>query len=167
MNKHFLFLSLVISFSTFVSCSPDPEEAEQQATNTQNQLKTIRIEVISELPISNTSAPNTTVVLNSMSLFSAFGQQTISMNTPNHIGLNSITQTFSGASSLNINYTVQRAFYLIDNTLGTALCQCGDVTVKFYADNVLFHTTTKELGGPGSSCSCPDGSTIQETVIVP
>jgi hypothetical protein len=51
MNKILFTISLIVILSILNSCSPDAEVTEQQSINTQNQLKTIRIEAISEYAI--------------------------------------------------------------------------------------------------------------------
>lgn len=168
MNKLLISLSTVIIITTFNSCSSDADEAEQQSINAQNQMKTIRLEVISEVPIGSQS--NT--IVDQLYVQSIGGISQLNSTVPNQVGQNTITQTFTAAPSSNLFYALSRINYSVDSNTGIYNCTCGDVTVNIYADNVLFHTVTKEIGGiditsNSIGCPCPDGVGYNTTVIVP
>ena len=166
--KKFLFLISSVILVSFISCSPDADEAEQQSINAQNQLKTIRIELISEIPIDSYS-PNRSDV---MSLNTTSGGGQLSSNVPNQVGQNSITATFTATPSSNIFYSVTRVNGSTDISSGTPVydCICGEITINVYSNDVLFHSVTKELGGgefPPGNCQCPDGFGYYNSIIVP
>lgn len=170
MNKLLFPLSVVLIITTFNSCSPDEDEAEQQSINAQNQMKTIRMELISEVPIGDNSNPSYTSDI--MYLTSSGGVSTLNSTVPNQFGQNTITQTFTAAPSSNLFYYITRLNYFVDSNDGSYNCTCGEITLNIYANDILFHTVTKELGGVDKTvnsvgCPCPDGSMYNSTVIVP
>ena len=160
MNKLISYLSLALIMLTFISCSPDEEEAEQQSTNAQNQLKTIRIEAIAELPISPTTNPSGESVNDLFRIIGA-GSADLFNSVPSSIGQNTIALTYTAAPSSNLYLTVQRLTQTI-SSLGVTY-SCGDVTINVYSNNELFYTTTKEMGGT----TCFDGQSFAFNVIVP
>lgn len=170
-NLNFLLaVSLVLLILS--SCSPDAEEAEQQSENGQNQLKTITIEVISELPIS--TAPPGQTGENYLTLSSGEGgSSALTSTVPNQIGENTVTQSFTAAPSSNIAISLARVNWSANTSTGQWFCYCGDVTINFYSNNELFHSVIKEMGGElinsemGSTCPCPDGYYFSTNVIVP
>jgi hypothetical protein len=166
--KNLLFLLISVVLLTSISCSSDADEAEQQSINAQNQMKTIRLEVISEVPIGSQS--NT--IADQIYVQSSGGISQLNSTVPNQVGQNTITQTFTAAPSSNLFYYLTRLNYSVDSNTGIYNCTCGDITVNIYADNVLFHTVTKEMGGidittNSIGCPCPDGQGYNTTVIVP
>jgi hypothetical protein len=165
--KKLLYLLTSGLIVTLISCSPDADEAEQQSINAQNQLKTIKIELISEVPIGS-SSPNS---YDAMILYATGGGQ-IGSTVPNQVGQNTITSTFTAAPSSNIPYSFARYNYSIDYSSGNPVynCICGEVTINVYSNDVLFHSLTKELGGgdfPAGNCLCPDGIGYSNSIIVP
>jgi hypothetical protein len=167
MNKLLFTLSAILLLTTFYSCSPDADEAEQQSINAQNQLKTIRIDLICDVPIGSSGAD-----VDALGILSTGGSSSLNSTIPNHVGQNTITQTFTAAPSSNLYIDFSRANYYTDSNTGLVNCVCGNVTLNVYADDALFHTVTKEVGGinltSGSvGCPCPDGTGYNITIIVP
>jgi hypothetical protein len=165
--KKLLYLLTSGLIVTLISCSPDADEAEQQSINAQNQLKTIRIELICEVPISSSDAG-----VDVLGIFSTGGSNSLSSTIPNQVGQNTITQTFTALPSSNLYISFSRVNYYTDSSSGLINCVCGDVTLNVYANDALFHTVTKEIGGTdittGSvGCPCPDGAGYNNTIIVP
>lgn len=163
--KSFVGSLTLLTLTLLSSCSPDPEEAEQQSNNAQNQLKTITITVTSDQPISAPPAGWTGQTL--LSLFTLGGQSSLSSQTPNHIGQNEISQTFNGAPSMNCYLQISYLNYKANSDYSQQLNICNNITIKAYADGVLFYNTTKQMGGGLTLESCPDGSSFQTNVIVP
>jgi hypothetical protein len=131
-------------------------------------MKTIKLEVISELPIGSPSDTSG----DQMNVSSAGGNSQLSPTIPYQVGQNTIIQTFTALPSANLYYYVSRLSYIQNPITAETTCNCGDVTINIYANNVLFHTVTKEMGGISISsseatCPCPDGSHYNYTVIVP
>jgi hypothetical protein len=147
------------------SCSPDPEEAEQQSNNAQNQLKSITITVTSDLPIS--AAPAGGNNFNYLTLFTPAGLSSLSSQTPNHIGQNEVSQTFMGAPSMNWQLQISYLNWESNSGASQQLNICSNITIKAYADGVLFYNITKQMGGGTTQPPCPDGSSFQTNIIVP
>lgn len=164
MNKLLFTITSFLVLSTFISCSPDEDEAEQQSINAQNQLKTITVEAVSELSISPPTTMSSQVRYDGFFIYLPVALS-LSNTVPNNIGQNTLITTFTAAPSSNLNFMVQRTNYLQDfaSTPSIITEYCGDVTINLYSNNVLFHTVTKEMGGG----TCPDGVTFTYNVIVP
>jgi hypothetical protein len=169
MNRFVFYLTTILMLSTVISCSTDADEAEQQSINAQNQLKTIKIEVISDLPISEIQTGQSGE--NRFQLVSGGGSTLLMHNVPNQIGENTLVQTFTAAPSSNLGITIYRYNWSANTTTGEWFCFCGDVTINVYSNNVLFHTVTKEMGGAsissGNNCPCSDGHYLNSNVIIP
>jgi hypothetical protein len=164
MNKLLFTISSILALATFNSCSPDEDEAEQQSINAQNQLKTIRIEAISELAIGPPASVSGQYRADYFVIYSLGGTSTLMNSVPNQIGQNTLMQTFTATPSSNLQLSMQRVNTLTDINSGQGeTVYCGDVTMNVYSNNVLFYTVTKEMGGT----TCPDGYAYNYNVIVP
>jgi protein-disulfide isomerase len=164
MNKILFSISSIVILSILNSCSSDAEEAEQQSINAQNQLKTIRIEAISDLPIGPPSTVSTQIRTDYFYVTSLGGTIGLTNTVPNQIGQNTITQTFTTAPSSNLQLVMQRVNTFADVMSGQGQTDyCGDVTINVYSNDVLFFTLTKEMGGT----TCPDSYYYTTNIIVP
>jgi hypothetical protein len=163
--KNLLFLLISVVIVTGISCSPDADEAEQQSINAQNQLVTVKIEVVLDSPI-HTPPDGSSTGQNYLGL-GALTTTTLDANISGNVGQNTISQTFNMAPSSNLIYGVTYLdWYVIEGQLkGIGLC--NQLTLNIYANNELFHTWTKEMGGSMGSSSCSDGHTFNETIIIP
>jgi hypothetical protein len=162
MRKLLCYPSIILILSIFNSCSSDADEVEQQSINAQNQLKTIRIEAISEFPIDYGSEDYFSVTSNSVgvSLLSE-----LTRDVPNHFGENIITQTFTLLPSSNLAIQVKRIDWGWTET--GVWRDCGSMTINIYSENELFHTVTKQMGGEEETSTCGDGTFYSFNVIVP
>ncbi len=167
MIKSLFHTSLFLVLSTFVSCSPD--------IYTQNQVKVITIEAISELPISDDET------VDDFSLYSYYGshenpnESVLSNIEPNQIGESTIGQVFSIPAYTN-PYTstyptlivqVRRRNYRETDNNFEFIHTCGDVTVKIFADGELIQTDTLQMGGHPGYSTCNDMTYRELMVILP
>jgi hypothetical protein len=165
---------ILITYSLFLfgllsSCSPDPEVAEQQSNNAQEQLVTVRIEALLEdpihSPISGAVEGIQMFTLGGASVGGASGS-TLRNDFPSNVGQNSLSQTINLAPSSNLVYGIYYADWCILGS-GSLDFLCNQVTLNIYANDVLFHTWTKEMGGEEGIGTCADGFVFQGNVIIP
>jgi hypothetical protein len=146
------------------SCSPDPEVADQQANNAQDQLVTVRIEALLEDPI-HSPISGAVEGIQMFTLGGASGS-TLRNDFPSNVGQNSLSQTINLAPSSNLVYGIYYSDWCILGS-GSLDFLCNQVTLNIYANDVLFHTWTKEMGGEEGIGTCADGYVFQGNVIIP
>jgi hypothetical protein len=171
MSKLLLYNSLFLILSALTSCSLVEDEPY-----TNSELKGITVEVISELPISNDET------VDYFSVYSYYGnhenvnESVLSNLEPNQIGQNTIVQVFSIPAYTNppsnqlyptVVVQVRRRNYRETDSDFEFIHNCGDVTVKVYADGELFQTDTLEMGGHPGYSSCNDMTYRELFVFVP
>ena len=165
MNKNICFLLSALAFGLFASCSPDPDVADQQSNNAQDQLKVVRLEVNLSNPIHG--LPNGA---SSFQNFLSLNGGGLDGSIPGDIGETTYSSSYSMAPGSNFSHMLWYwDYYYTPNQTPTYLC--NTVTLKIYANDVLFHSETKELGGMGSDAgalgSCENGYSMSGNVIVP
>lgn len=159
--KIYLFILVLLS-----GCSPDPDVAEQQSNNAQNQLVNVRIEAILENPIESPMSNTLEGEGIQMLTLGAVTMTTLRNDFPSNVGQNTLSQTINLAPSGNLGYSVQYwdYYYQINSGYGFS---CNQITLNIYANDVLFHTWTKEMGGNQGIGNCADGYIFQGNVIIP
>ena len=170
-------ITIVIAVFTICSCSPENEEQIEQATTNQSSIKSIRIEVICEMP--DTTMP--TISSNLLSLKSYDGQlfndliddSYISPSSSNSNSQNTLAHTFERTSGEDLSFEVRRYYFSVDSSTGVFDYHCSNVTINIYVNGSLFRTYTKEMGGdsvlmgPLIGSDCSDGFRIVEWFTVP
>ena len=146
------------------SCSPDPEVADQQANNAQDQLVSVRIEVLLNAPI-HPPISGADEGIQMLTLGAATGS-TLRNDFPSNVGQSSLSQIVNMAPSSSLAYGVSYYDYYILSS-GALGFDCNQVTLNIFANDVLFHTWTKEMGGEEGIGTCADGYAFQGNVIIP
>ena len=102
--------------------------------------------------------------------FITFNEGGLDGSIPGDVGQTTCSQSYSMLPGSNLGYMIWYwDYYYTPNQTPTYLC--NTVTLKIYADNVLFHSESKELGGMasdgGALGSCENGYQMSGNVIVP